>query len=56
MIAALEDDLLTSPWAEEQDGAIALWLANGEATNPLVQIDQEEVMQQRGVPQVVRRR
>jgi hypothetical protein len=53
----LIDDLLVFPWSEQQDCAIVLWLAIGEARNAvIVEVDQEAVARRRGVPPVVRAR
>ena len=53
----LIDDLLVFPWSDIQDAVIALWVACLEAGNQSVQpLNQEKVMQRRGVPPVVRNR
>jgi hypothetical protein len=56
-LAPLMDDLLVFPWSDIQDAAIALWVAEGEAANAqIVQVDQYEFMQRRGVPPNIRGR
>ena len=54
----LLDDMLTFPWADQQDALIALWIANGEASTGYRHrsIDQKTAMQRRNVPPIVRQR
>lgn len=53
----LVDDMLAFPWADESDAVIALWVANGEAGIARhAKIDQNLMMERRGVPPIVRRR
>jgi len=53
----LIDDLIVFPWSDTQDGAIALWVANGEANSPVrSSVDQDDVMRRRGVPPIVQQR
>lgn len=53
----LIEDLLVFPWAQQQDCAIALWIANGEAATPQPrEVDQREFMRRRGVPPNVQMR
>jgi len=53
----LVDDMLAFPWADQSDAVIALWVANGEADVARhAKIDQNLMMERRGVPPIVRRR
>ncbi len=53
----LIDDLLVFPWADQQDAAIALWVANGEANATAVApTHAHDVAQRRGVPPSITRR
>lgn len=53
----LIEDLLAFPFSEEQDGAMALWVANGVAGQARHDvIDQYASAQRRGVPPIVRQR
>jgi hypothetical protein len=56
-LAPLIEDLLTFPYSEAQDAAIALWLANGYANDATQSLpSQDTIAKRRGVPDVVRRR
>jgi hypothetical protein len=53
----LIEDLLTFPYSETQDAAIALWLANGWANEAQQSLpSQADMARRRGVPDVVRKR
>ena len=53
----LVEDLLAFPFSQEQDGAIALWVANGVAAQARHEkVDQAIVMERRGVPPIIRQR
>lgn len=56
-LAPLIDDLVVFPWSKVQDGAIALWLANGRADGQnMLAPSKGSSQHRRGVPAVVRRR
>lgn len=53
----LIDDMLVFPWSDQQDAIVALWVANGEADLARhTRIDQNQMMERRGVPPIVRKR
>jgi hypothetical protein len=53
----LIEDLLAFPFSEEQDGAIALWVANGVAGQARHEVmDQVASAYRRGVPPIIRQR
>ena len=53
----LIEDLLSFPYAEEQDAAIGLWVANGIAGEARHEtIDQRAAQERRGVPPIIRQR
>lgn len=57
MLQPLIDDLLVFPWSKQQDAVMALWVANGQASNgPVVKVNQFKQAMRRGVPPNIRAR
>lgn len=57
LLQPLVDDMLTFPFADEQDALMALWVANSEAGSiPRKAVDQSVMQRNRNIPPIIRNR